>query len=142
MGKDKLRRFALMKDFPNVYESSYGETFDTKGKWRKDVFGNDFPIVLELGCGKGEYTVGLARHYPERNFIGVDIKGARMFIGAQESHDKEMHNVAFLRTRIEWITNCFGQEEVDEIWLTFSDPQPKKPRKRLTSPDFLMRYKS
>jgi tRNA (guanine-N7-)-methyltransferase len=142
MGKDKLRRFALMKDFPHVLESLYGEAFEMKGKWRSDFFRNEQPIVLELGCGKGEYTVGLARHYLDRNFIGVDIKGSRMFIGARDADESGLGNVGFLRTRIEWITNCFDSDEVDEIWLTFSDPQPKKPRKRLTSPEFLTRYKS
>lgn len=142
MGKDKLRRFALMKDFPHVLESNYGEEFGMKGKWRSDFFGNEHPIVLELGCGKGEYTVGLARHYRDCNFIGVDIKGSRMFIGASDALKSGLENVGFLRTRIEWITNCFEVGEVDEIWLTFSDPQPKKPRKRLTSPEFLTRYRS
>jgi tRNA (guanine-N7-)-methyltransferase len=142
MGKDKLRRFALMKDFPHVLESNYGEAFGMKGKWRTDFFKNEHPIVLELGCGKGEYTVGLARHYQKCNFIGVDIKGSRMFIGARDASESGLDNVGFLRTRIEWITNCFDAAEVDEIWLTFSDPQPKKPRKRLTSPEFLTRYKS
>lgn len=113
-----------------------------KGKWRTTYFRNENPIVLELGCGKGEYSVGLAKHYPERNFIGVDIKGARMFIGAEEALNNEMTNVAFLRTRIDFITDYFEAGEVDEIWLTFSDPQPKKPRKRLSSPLFIDRYKS
>ena len=113
-----------------------------KGNWRKQYFKNDNPIVLELGCGKGEYSVGLGKHYPERNFIGVDIKGARMFIGAEEAMNDGLKNVAFLRTRIDFITDYFDKGEVDEIWLTFSDPQPKKPRKRLSSPLFIERYRS
>lgn len=112
-----------------------------KGKWRSMYFKNDNPIVLELGCGKGEYSVGLATHYPERNFIGVDIKGARMFIGAEEALNNEMTNVAFLRTRIDFITDYFEAGEIDEIWLTFSDPQPKKPNKRLSSLPFIERYR-
>lgn len=141
MGKDKLRRFALMKDYPNVFEPVINEPFPLKGKWRSEYFHNDNPIVLELGCGKGEYTVGLAKHFPEKNFIGVDIKGARMFIGASEALEKKMENVAFLRTKIDFIVDYFAENEVDEIWLTFSDPQPKKPRKRLSSPLFIQRYK-
>lgn len=141
MGKDKLRRFALMKDYPNVFEPVINEPFPLKGKWRSEYFHNDNPIVLELGCGKGEYTVGLAKHFPEKNFIGVDIKGARMFIGASEALEKKMENVAFLRTKIDFIVDYFAENEVDEIWLTFSDPQPKKPRKRLSSPLFIERYK-
>jgi tRNA (guanine-N7-)-methyltransferase len=97
--------------------------------------------VLELGCGKGEYSVGLARHFPNKNFIGVDIKGARMFIGAEEALNDKMENVAFLRTKIDFITDCFVPGEVDEIWLTFSDPQPKKENKRLSSPPFIERYR-
>lgn len=112
-----------------------------KGKWRSNYFKNDRPIVLELGCGKGEYTVGLAKHFPDKNFIGVDIKGARMFIGAEEALNLKMDNVAFLRTRIDFITEYFETDEVDEIWLTFSDPQPKKTRKRLSSPLFIERYR-
>jgi tRNA (guanine-N7-)-methyltransferase len=141
MGKDKLRRFELMKTFPNVFEAEVGKDFDLKGKWREKYFKNDHPIVLELGCGKGEYAVGLGEFYPNKNFIGVDIKGARMFIGARDAQEKKMTNVAFLRTRIDYITEFFAENEVDEIWLTFSDPQPKKPRKRLSSPLFINRYR-
>jgi tRNA (guanine-N7-)-methyltransferase len=141
MGKDKLRRFALMADFENVFQPVVGGEFPLKGKWRSEYFKNDNPIVLELGCGKGEYTVGLAKHFPDKNFIGVDIKGARMFIGAREALENSMNNVAFLRTKIDFIQDYFAENEVDEIWLTFSDPQPKKPRKRLSSPLFINRYR-
>lgn len=130
-----------MKTFSNVFEAEVGKEFEMKGKWRKQYFKNDNPIVLELGCGKGEYAVGLGEFYPDKNFIGVDIKGARMFIGAKDALDKKMSNVAFLRTRIDYITEFFDENEVDEIWLTFSDPQPKKPRKRLSSPLFINRYR-
>lgn len=146
MGKNKLRRFAEMKNWNNVFEPTLDpamqETFPLKGKWRSDYFKNNHPIVLELGCGKGEYTVGLAKHYPERNFIGIDIKGSRMFVGAKEAVDDELHNVAFLRTKIDFVESYFEAGEVDEIWLTFSDPQPVKPRKRLTSEQFVNRYRS
>ena len=141
MGKDKLRRFAAVKEFDNFFEPVIKEPFEIKGKWREEYFQNDNPIVLELGCGKGEYCVGLAKYYTNKNFIGVDIKGARMYIGANEAREEGMTNVAFLRTRIDFITDYFGKDEVDEIWLTFSDPQPKKPRKRLSSPLFINRYK-
>lgn len=141
MGKDKIRRFAALKEYSNVFEPVIGEEYYLKGKWRETVFKNEAPIVLELGCGKGEYSVGLAKHYPNQNFIGVDIKGARMFIGATEALENNMDNVAFLRTKIDFITDCFSDSEVDEIWLTFSDPQPKKPNKRLTSRPFIERYK-
>jgi tRNA (guanine-N7-)-methyltransferase len=145
MAKNKLRKFNEMKAFPNVFEPTLDpeamKNFPLKGKWRGEYFRNDNPIVLELGCGKGEYTVGLAKHYPERNFIGVDIKGARMFVGAKEALDAELSNVAFLRTKIDFIETYFAENEVDEIWLTFSDPQPAKPRKRLTSELFINRYR-
>ena len=141
MGKDKLRRFAAVKEFENFYEPVIKEPFDMKGKWREQHFKNDNPIVLELGCGKGEYSVGLAKHFPEKNFVGVDIKGARMFIGATEAIEDGLNNVAFLRTKIDFINDYFGENEVDEIWLTFSDPQPKKVNKRLSSPPFIERYR-
>lgn len=141
MGKDKIRRFAAVKSFNNFYEPVIGEVSPMKGKWKSDHFKNDNPIVLELGCGKGEYSVGLAKHFPNKNFIGVDIKGARMFIGAEEALNDKMQNVAFLRTKIDFITDCFVPGEVDEIWLTFSDPQPKKENKRLSSPPFIERYR-
>lgn len=141
MGKDKLKRFAAIKTFANVHEPVMGEPFALKGKWRQEVFGNNNPIILELGCGKGEYAVGMGQHYPHQNFIGVDLKGNRIYIGAKEALELELKNVAFLRTRIDFILAYFEPGEIDEIWLTFSDPQPKKARKRLSSPIFTARYK-
>ena len=141
MGKDKLKRFAAIKTFANVHEPVMGEPFALKGKWRQEVFVNNNPIILELGCGKGEYAVGMGQHYPHQNFIGVDLKGNRIYIGAKEALELELNNVAFLRTRIDFILAYFEPGEIDEIWLTFSDPQPKKARKRLSSPIFTARYK-
>lgn len=141
MGKDKLRRFAAVKEFTNFFEPEIPNEFYMKGKWKTDYFKNDNPIVLELGCGKGEYSVGLAKHFPNKNFIGVDIKGARMYIGAIEAQEANLQNVAFCRTKIDFINDCFAENEVDEIWLTFSDPQRKKPNKRLTSLPFINRYR-
>lgn len=144
MGKKKLFRFAEMKNMSCVFEPTLGmcqnDTFTFKGKWR-DYFKNDHPLVLELGCGKGEYAVGLGRRYPNKNFIGVDIKGARMWYGAKAALAENLHNVAFLRTRIDFIDKFFGPGEVDEIWLTFSDPQPHKPNKRLSSKHFVDLYR-
>ena len=140
MGKDKLKRFEEIKGFSNVLEAPAMETYEKKGKWHQDIFKNNNPIVLELGCGKGEYSVGLARMYPNKNFVGVDIKGNRIYIGAKESLNEGLENVVFLRTRIDFIDNFFDTDEIDEIWLTFSDPQPKKPRKRLSSKPFINRY--
>lgn len=130
-----------MKEYENFYEPAMNEEFPLKGNWRQDHFKNNNPIVLELGCGKGEYSVGMAKHFPNKNFIGVDIKGSRMFVGASEALENQISNVAFLRTKIDFITNYFSEGEIDEIWLTFSDPQPKKPRKRLTSTLFIDRYR-
>lgn len=145
MSKGKLAKFAEMETFKNVFQYPYSVVecvpFDMKGRWREDYFHNDNPIVLELGCGKGEYTVGLARLFPHINFIGVDIKGARMHKGAKEALEAGMENVAFLRTNIEIIDRFFAADEVQEIWLTFSDPQMKNPRKRLTSTYFMERYR-
>ena len=145
MGKGKLAKFADMAAYPHVFEypcSVVDEVnFDMKGNWKRDFFKNDNPIVLELGCGRGEYTVGLARRYPEKNFIGVDIKGARMWTGATDALNEGLKNVAFLRTNIEIIDRFFAAGEVDEIWLTFSDPQMKKATKRLTSTYFMNRYR-
>lgn len=111
------------------------------GNWNQHVFKNNNPITLELGCGKGEYTVGLAKKYPNRNFIGVDIKGSRMWVGAKEAIEQGLTNVVFLRTKVDFIDKLFDNNEISEIWLTFSDPQPAKPRKRLTSKLFTDRYK-
>lgn len=145
MGKNKLAKFAEMETFPHVFQCSdlrnADDTFALRGRWGKDFFKNDHPIVLELGCGRGEYTVGLARLFPDKNFIGVDIKGARMWTGASESLREGLQNVAFLRTQIEFIERYFSPGEVAEIWLTFSDPQMKKVTKRLTSTYFLARYR-
>lgn len=112
-----------------------------KGFWRRDYFHNDNPIVLELGCGKGEYTIGLAQRFPEKNFIGIDRKGARLWRGCKDATEQQIANVAFLRTAIDDIFYYFDENEVDEIWITFPDPQPKKERKRLMSPHFVDKYK-
>ena len=145
MGKGKLQKFAEMETFSNVFQYPFSAIenvpFDMKGRWREMFFHNDNPIVLELGCGKGEYAVGLARMFPNVNFIGVDIKGARMWTGAKQALQEQLPNVAFLRTNIEIIDRFFVQDEVQEIWLTFSDPQMKNARKRLTSTYFLQRYR-
>lgn len=145
MSKGKLAKFADMASYPHVFEYPYSAAeevpFDMKGRWGEMFFGNDRPIVLELGCGRGEYTVGLGCLFPEKNFIGVDIKGARMWSGATESLRAGMKNVAFLRTNIEIIDRFFAPGEVSEIWLTFSDPQMKKATKRLTSTYFMERYR-
>ena len=126
-----------METFSNVFQPPYKPM---AGRWRDTFFHNDHPIVLELGCGRGEYTVGLAQKYPDKNFIGVDIKGARMWAGAKEAEQKGITNAAFLRTQIEFITEFFASDEVDEIWITFCDPQMKKATKRLTSTYFMQRY--
>ena len=145
MGKGKLAKFADMETYENVFQYPYSVVsdvpFEMRGHWREQYFKNDNPIVLELGCGKGEYTVGLAKRYPEMNFIGVDIKGARMWTGATQAIQEGLKNVAFLRTNIEIIDRFFAPGEVQEIWLTFSDPQMKNPRKRLTSTYFMERYR-
>lgn len=145
MGKGKLQKFKEMNTFKNVFQYPYTvamkEPFDLRGHWHEEYFGNTGPITLELGCGRGEYTVGMARRYPERNFIGVDIKGARMYTGARAALQEGLSNVAFLRTNIEIIDRFFDSDEVDEIWLTFSDPQMKNVHKRLTSTDFMLRYR-
>ncbi|MBR5151150.1 MAG: tRNA (guanosine(46)-N7)-methyltransferase TrmB [Bacteroidaceae bacterium] len=146
MGKGKLQKFADMREYPNVVEHHFSiadaTPFPMRGSWGKEFFGNDNPIVIELGCGRGEYTVGLARRYPDKNFIGVDIKGARMWTGATEAIREGLKNVGFLRTNIEIIDHFFAPGEVSEIWLTFPDPQMKKHTKRLTSSLFLERYRS
>ena len=145
MSKGKLKKFAEMETFKNVFQYPYGVIsevpFEMRGYWREQYFHNDNPIVLELGCGKGEYTVGLARVYPNINFIGVDIKGARIYTGAKQALEEGLGNVAFLRTSIEIIDRFFSEDEVQEIWLTFSDPQMKNVHKRLTSTFFMNRYR-
>ena len=145
MGKGKLAKFADMETYENVFQYPYSVVehvpFEMQGHWHEEYFHNNNPIVLELGCGKGEYTVGLAKLYPNMNFIGVDIKGARMWTGATQALEEGLKNVAFLRTNIEIIDRFFSAGEVKEIWLTFSDPQMKNPRKRLSSTWFLERYR-
>ena len=134
-----------MAKYHNVFQPTFDELksdFPLKGKWKSTFFKNDNPLVVELGCGKGEYSVGLAQKYPEKNFLGVDVKGARMWQGATDAIEQGLKNVVFLRTRIEFIEYCFNTDEVDEIWITFPDPQIKKKRakNRLTHPVFLERY--
>ncbi|MBW8361924.1 MAG: tRNA (guanosine(46)-N7)-methyltransferase TrmB [Kaistella sp.] len=146
MGKNKLARFEENRILPNVFQPTRAEAqdnFHLKGKWRDEVFKNQNPIVLELGCGKGEYSVGLAKAFPEKNFIGIDIKGARFWFGAKEAVEKNLHNVAFLRTQIELVDCFFDKDEIDEIWITFPDPQIKyrRTKHRMTHPEFLERYK-
>lgn len=146
MGKNKHRRFQENLTFRNLVQPDFDDIFhkdhSLKGRWREDFFGNGNPVVLELGCGRGEYTVSLGEMFPDKNFIGVDIKGARMWRGAKTATENNMPNVGFLRTRIEFIDSFFAPGEVDEIWITFPDPQLKKNRvkKRLTSPAFLESY--
>ncbi len=146
MGKDKLRRFQECDTFKCLIQAEFDEIFHKpyklKGNWHRDFFGNDNPIVLELGCGRGEYTVNLAKRYPNINFIGIDIKGARLWRGAKTATEDNMNNIGFIRTRIEFIESFFGAEEVSEIWITFPDPQLKKNRvkKRLTGHLFLAEY--
>lgn len=139
MGQKKLQRFAEIKEFPNVFEFDK----DMKGKWN-NYFGNNNPITLELACGKGEYTLGLARLYPQRNFIGIDIKGNRIWRGAKTALDEGLRNAAFLRVQIDQLTDYFEKDEVNEIWITFPDPQLRvsKAKKRLTHPKFLRLYQS
>ncbi len=147
MAKNKLKKFAEVATFENVIEPDIKEVFrkdyHIKGNWHSQFFKNNHPIVLELGCGKGEYTTGLAARYNDKNFIGIDIKGARIWKGASEALLKGLTNAGFLRTRIEHISSVFGPEEVSEIWITFPDPQEKRDRstKRLTSSLFLPIYK-
>jgi tRNA (guanine-N7-)-methyltransferase len=146
--KNKLKRFNQNLTFSNVIQPEREEVtlgeFRYKGKWRQEFFKNDHPIVVELGCGKGEYSVYLAQQYPEKNFVGVDIKGARFWAGAKESLELGLSNVGFLRTQIELIEDVFAENEVDEIWITFPDPQIKfkRTKHRLTNPAFLDRYRT
>lgn len=166
MGKNKLARWTELDTFPNVIQPSINDIVETvvpgnkpdtkfpagtvqvrdhriKGNWRKAIFKNKNPVVLELGCGRGEYTTGLAARFPEKNYIGIDIKGARMWRGAKTSNEKDLKNAAFLRTRIEFINSFFAPDEVDEIWITFADPHPgaRNSNKRLTSPWYLNAYR-
>ncbi|WP_430399903.1 tRNA (guanosine(46)-N7)-methyltransferase TrmB [Flavobacterium sp.] len=145
--KNKLKRFKENETFANVFQPSREEVvsgeFPLKGKWKSDFFKNDNPVVLELGCGKGEYSVGLAKLNPNKNFIGIDIKGARFWRGAKTAIEENMSNVAFVRTQIELIEHCFAKDEVDEIWITFPDPQIKykRTKHRMTNATFLENYK-
>ena len=146
MTKRKLQRFAENDVFPNVFqpELMYPPVdHEIKGCWNKKFFRNNYPIVLELGCGRGEYTASLAGMFPDNNYIGIDFKGARLWRGAKTALENNWNHVAFLRIQIQQIENYFAQEEAHEVWLTFPDPQPQKnrERKRLTSPRFLSMYK-
>lgn len=145
MGKNKLKKFKEMESLDRVLQYPYGilkeKGFPLRGNWHKEFFGNDNPIVLELGCGKGEYAVGLARKFTDKNFIGIDIKGARMWTGAKQAAAEGLPNVGFLRTNIELLPHFFAPGEIDEIWITFPDPQMRKERKRLTSTRFLDLYR-
>ena len=146
IGKNKLKKFREIETLECVFQYPFGVLrqtgFPLRGRWHEGYFHNDGPIVLELGCGKGEYTVGLARRYPGKNFIGIDIKGARMWTGACQARDEKLANVAFVRTNIELLAEFFAPGEVSEIWITFPDPQMKKVRKRLTSTIFLNLYRT
>ena len=145
MGKNKLRKFAEMETFKCVFQYPFAvlneAPFPLRGKWNTDYFHNDNPIVLELGCGKGEYAVGLGKLFPDKNYIGIDIKGARMWTGAKQVELEGIGNVAFLRTSIELIEHFFEPGEVAEIWITFPDPQMKNANKRLTGTRFLNNYR-
>ncbi|MDR4987795.1 MAG: tRNA (guanosine(46)-N7)-methyltransferase TrmB [Bacteroidales bacterium] len=148
MPKNKRKKFAEINDFPNVIQAPCNHDgivhFPLKGSWNRDFFGNDHPLMLEIGCGKGEYTVGLGQAFPQHNYIGIDIKGDRIWKGAKDALTLGLKNIAFLRTQVEKINLFFDQREVSGIWLTFPDPQEKKIRekKRLTSPHFLEKYKN
>jgi len=145
--KNKLKRFNENQTFSNVIqptrEEVVSDNFVFKGKWNSDFFKNDNPIIVELGCGKGEYTVELAKKYSNKNFIGIDIKGARFWRGAKTSVEEQMNNTAFIRTQIELIEHIFAEKEIDEIWITFPDPQIKykRTKHRLTNSEFLQKYK-
>jgi tRNA (guanine-N7-)-methyltransferase len=145
VAKKKLSRFAETLELKNVIHAGVDDVFNKKhalsGRWAVEFFGSDKPVVLELGCGKGEYTVGLARMFPSQNFLGVDIKGSRIWKGARFANENNMKNAGFLRARIDFISSFFARGEIDRIWITFPDPQPGKPRKRLTSSMFLNRYR-
>lgn len=146
MGKDKIKRFTENLTFASLVQPEFDEIFKKdyklKGRWCADFFGNDKPLVVEMGCGRGEYSVELGRHFPDKNFIGIDIKGARLWRGAKTVIEEGIANVAFLRTRIEFIESFFAENEISELWITFPDPQLRKTRvkKRLTAPEFLKMY--
>jgi len=147
MGKNKIHRFEENKTFMNFFQPLRDEVisgYEIKGNWRKKIFKNENPIILELGCGKGEYTIEMAEAFPEKNFIGIDIKGARMWFGAKYASENKLQNVAFIRTQIELIEYIFYKNEVDEIWITFPDPQIKfkRTKHRLTNIEFLQKYKN
>lgn len=148
MGKNKLAKWAEMESFDNVIQPAITGQSDIshplRGKWNTKIFHNNNPLIIELGCGKGEYTTGLSKIKPQANYVGVDIKGARMWRGAKTAHENKIINVAFLRTRIEFINSFFEEDEVSEIWLTFPDPYPgkKNSNKRLTCPWFLNKYRT
>lgn len=145
-GKDKLRKFRENETLSTIFQPTTEEVlnrdYSIKGEWGNKIFNNNNPIIIELGCGKGEYTIALAEKFPNKNFIGIDIKGARLWKGAKYAHENKLKNVAFVRTRIEFITSIFAQNEISEIWITFADPQLSKSRKRLTGSMFLERYRA
>jgi tRNA (guanine-N7-)-methyltransferase len=145
VAKKKLVHFRENLTFPHLFQPQYSDMlsgFSLRSKWNQEFFHNDHPVVLELGCGKGEYSVGLAQKFPDTNFIGIDIKGARLWRGARTVQEENLRNVAFIRQRVDFVEQFFGKDEVSEIWITFPDPQRGKERKRLTSPRFLEKYRN
>lgn len=146
MAKHKLQRFAENETFSNLFQHHHydvrNDAFPLKGKWNAEYFHNDNPIIVEVGCGRGEYTVSMARHFPDKNFIGMDRKGARLWRGCKDATIENLANVAFIRGQIDDIEHYFAPGEVSEIWVTFPDPQPKKARRRLVSPNFVERYRN
>jgi tRNA (guanine-N7-)-methyltransferase len=146
VGHRKLKMVIEVESFPNVFQTHIfpgdGLVFPLKGKWKTDYFRNDNPIILELGCGRGEYTVELAKRFAKKNFIGMDIKGARLWKGAKSALEENLKNVAFVRNRIDFIESYFANEEISEIWIPFPDPYPRKEQKRLVSPEFIKRYRN
>lgn len=154
MGKAKMFKISSINTFTNVFQNEHftnpllknfeGKELDLRSKWKSDVFKNDNPVVVELACGKGDYSVALAKKYPGKNFVGIDSKGARLFTGSKTATAEGLHNLVFVRMRIENITNFFGPHEIDEIWITFPDPFPgiKYAKRRLSAPKFLERYKT
>lgn len=146
MAKHKLQRFAENETFSNLFQHHHydvrNDAFPLKGKWNAEYFHNDNPIIVEVGCGRGEYTVSMARHFPDKNFIGMDRKGARLWRGCKDATIENLANAAFIRGQIDDIEHYFAPGEVSEIWVTFPDPQPKKARRRLVSPNFVERYRN